>query len=108
MKAIDMYGLKQSGAKWNDILNSYLIKIWYKGLISEPCLYVKFNKGKLLSILAIYVDDILILESKKTIESVKLLIKKNFKNTDYIIGIKFIKHKNVYFLHQYRYIDELY
>jgi len=62
--------------------------------------------------LVIYVDDILISGSKKTIESVKLLIEKKFKmkdigNVDYFIRIKFIKHKNGYFLHQHRYIDEL-
>jgi len=38
-----IYGLKQSGAKWNDKLNDYLIKIEYKRIISEPCLYVNFN-----------------------------------------------------------------
>ena len=108
-----IYGLKQSGAKWNEKLNNYLISIGYKRLVSEPCLYVKHNKeGKIISLLAIYVDDILISGTKKIIEKVKLLIKKEFKikdigNVDYIIGIKFIKHKNGYFLHQHRYINEL-
>jgi len=32
---------------------------------------------------------------------------KDIGNVDYIIKIKFIKHKNGYFLHQHRYIDEL-
>jgi len=93
-----LYRLKQSNSKWNDKLNGYLIKIGYNRLISESFLYVKFNKGKFLSMLTIYVDDILISWSKKTIKSIKLLIKKQFKivdidNVDYIIGIKFIKHK---------------
>jgi len=103
--------LKQSCAKWNDKLND-IIKFRYKGLISEPCLYVKFNKGKFLSMLTIYVDDILISKSKKIIKRVKLLIKKKFiikdrGNINYIIRIKFLKHKNCYFSYKYKYIDIL-
>eukprot|EP00833_Pecoramyces_ruminatium_P012507 jgi/Orpsp1_1/1186539/evm.model.d7180000051327.1 len=108
-----IYGLKQSGAKWNDELNNYLIKIGYERLISEPCLYVKRNKkGQLLSLLAVYVDDILIAGTTKIISNTKQLIKNKFKfkeigNVDYIIGIKFTKCKNGYFLDQHRYIKEL-
>jgi len=68
-----IYGLKQSGAKWNDELNNYLIKIGYKRLISEPCLYIKCNYyDKLQSILAVYVDDILIAGTKIVIEKIKI------------------------------------
>jgi len=108
-----IYGLKQSGAKWNDELNNYLIKIEYKRLISEFCLYIKCNNyDKLQSILAVYVDDVLIAGTKIVIEKTKYLIRKRFKikeigNVDYIIGIKFIKHKNDYFLNQSKYIIDL-
>jgi hypothetical protein len=108
-----IYGLKQSGAQWNDELNRYLIKIGYKRLFSEPCLYIKCNRnGKLLSILAVYVDDILIAGTNNIIEKTKYLIRKRFKikeigNVDYIIGIKFVKHKNGYLLNQSRYIYDL-
>jgi len=108
-----IYGLKQSGAKWNKELNRYLLRIGYIRLISEPCLYFKENaNGKLLNLLAIYVDDILIAGSKQSIEETKKLIKHRFKiketgNVDYIIGIKFVKNKNGYFLNQHRYINEL-
>ena len=108
-----IYGLKQSGRQWNEELNKYLTKIGYKRTISEPCIYLKRNKlKKLTSILAVYVDDILLAGFNKDIETTKKLIKNKFKikelgKVNYIIGIKFIKHKYGYFLNQSRYIEEI-
>jgi len=39
-----IYGLKQSGAKWNNKLNDYLIKIGCKRPISEPCFTLNLIK----------------------------------------------------------------
>ena len=72
---------------------------------------------KIFCIIAIYIDDILIVgnnekykhilieEKKKIINKVKLVIYKNFElsdigNIDFIIGIKFIKCKDGCILHQ--------
>ena len=70
------------------------------------------KKRHILCILAIYVDDFLIAGKDNEIEIVKHQIKKkfNFKdigNVDFVIGIKFEKYKNGYFLHQKRYINDL-
>jgi len=92
-----IYGLKQSGLEWNNELNNYLIKIGFRRVFSEPCLYVKENKRKsIICILGVYVDDILIAGNKGEIILVKKQIKNKFKikeigNVDFIIGIKFIK-----------------
>jgi len=108
-----IYGLKQSGKQWNDELDKYIKKIGYKRIISEPCLYSKRNKhNKISSILVIYVDDILLAVERVEIENTKKLIKERFKIKDtgkvnFIIGIKFIKHKNGYFLNQSRYAEEI-
>jgi len=108
-----IYGLKQSGKQWNDELHKYLTKIHYKRIISEPCLYIKENKNnKIIGLLAVYVDDILLSGDETTINQTKTLIKNKFKIKDigkvnYIIGIKFIKHKHGYFLNQTRYIEEI-
>jgi len=58
-------------------------------------------KKKLLYILAIYVDDILLAGNRVIVERTKELIKNRFKikdigNVNFIIGIKFIKHKAGY------------
>jgi len=108
-----IYGLKQSGKEWNEELNKYLLIIGFKRLISEPCLYFKVDKKKKLScILAIYVDDILLAGNRIIVERTKELIKNKFKikdigNVNFIIGIKFIKHKAGYFINQTRYIKEI-
>ena len=108
-----IYGLKQSGKQWNDELDKYIKKIGYRRIISEPCLYLKENKyNNISSILAVYVDDILLAGKREEIKNTKNLIKEKFKIKDigkvnFIIGIKFIKHKNGYFLNQFRYIEEI-
>jgi len=105
--------LKQSGLEWNNELNNYLIKIGFRRLFREPCLYVKKIKRKSITcILGVYVDVILIAGNKGEIILVKKQIKNKFKikeisNVDFIIGIKFIKHTNGYFLNQKRYILEI-
>jgi len=58
------------------------------------------------------VDDILIAGDNSEINKTKKLIKRKFKikeigDVDFVIGIKFIKHKNGYFINQISYIKEL-
>ena len=75
--------------------------------------YFKVDKKKnLLSILVIYVDNILLAGNRIIVERTKELIKNIFKiknicNVNFIIGIKFIKHKAGYFINQTRYIKEI-
>jgi len=76
-------------------------------------LYILKDKYKnILCIIAIYVDDILIAGNNKTINKVKLEINKYFElsdigNVDFIVGIKFIKCKDGYILHQLRYLEKI-
>jgi len=108
-----LYGLKQAGRMWNIKLDSTLKNIGFDRLKSEPCVYVKRDKyNNILCILAIYVDDILIFGKEQEIEKVKFEINNEFKLSDigpvdYIIGIKFIKLKDGYFIHQLQYINKI-
>eukprot|EP00833_Pecoramyces_ruminatium_P007550 jgi/Orpsp1_1/1181582/evm.model.c7180000077787.1 len=108
-----LYGLKQAGKAWNDKLNNELITLNFKRLQSEPCVYVKRSKeGKILCILVINVDDILISENEPQIEITKRQIKRKFNikeigDVDFVIGIKFEKYENGYFLNQERYINDI-
>ena len=94
-----IYGLKQSGKQWNEELNKYLINIGFSRLLSEPCIYVKKNKSKkVIGVLGIYVDDILIADDNSKINKTQKSIQRKFKikeigDVDFVIGIKFIKHK---------------
>lgn len=78
-----LYGLKQSGNKWNKCLNEILTKkLGFRRLKTESCIYVK-GSGKELVILAVYVDDILIFASDKNIISeIKSKIKDEFEIDD--------------------------
>jgi len=97
--------LKQDGKEWNDKINNEIIKMKFKKLKIEPCIYVKLNnEGHILCIFAIYVDVILIAGKDTEIEIIKNQIKRKFNikdigNVDFVIGIKFEKYKNGYFLH---------
>jgi len=108
-----LYGLKQAGRMWNDTLNKVLLKLNFRRLKSDPCVYVKENKdNKIVCILAVYVDDIIITGKDEEINKTKKSIKDNFEATDvgevdYIIGIKFVKCKDGYLIHQKKYLNDI-
>jgi len=107
-----LYGLKQAGKAWNEKLNDELIKLNFKRINSEPCIYIKKVNNVIRCILAIYVDDILISGKIDDINHTKSLIKRKFNikdigNVDFVIGIKFEKYRDGYFLHQKRYINDI-
>jgi len=108
-----LYGLKQAGRMWNNTLNKVLTEMGLTRCKSEPCLYIKRNKNdKIISLLAVYVDDIIITGVENEILKIKNELKSKFKitdvgNVDFIIGIKFEKLKDGYLLHQKRYLDEI-
>jgi len=108
-----LYGLKQAGRMWNNTLNEALLKLHFKRFKSDPCVYIKKNnKNEITCILAIYVDDILIAGNDEEIVKTKDSIKNKFKATDvgevdFIIGIKFVKCKDGYLIHQKRYLEDM-
>ena len=70
------YGLKQSGCEWNNKLNDTLLEINFKRLITgEPCIYVKYmkrnNENNIICILAVHVDDILLIGKENEINEIK-------------------------------------
>jgi len=108
-----IYGLKQAGRMWNNKLDSVLTEIGFERLKSEPCVYILKDKNKnIICIIAIYVDDILISGKKSVIDRIKLEIKDKFNLSDlgmvdFIIGIKFIKCKDGYIMHQIQYLNDI-
>jgi len=82
-------------------------------LISESFLYIiEEILTNIICLLGVYVDGILISGIYSEILNTKNKIKENFKikeigDINFMIGIKFIKHKHGYFLSQSRYLLEL-
>ena len=62
-----VYGLPQSSCAWNARLKEILIGLNFERSSADPCVYVR--EGILL---AVYVDDLLLLGAKSAIESLKI------------------------------------
>src|SRR5579871_866954 len=66
-----LYGLKQAGRIWNEILYNFLISKGYKALDSEPSIYIR-RIGKNIMIITIYIKDLPILANNPVVlEKVK-------------------------------------
>jgi len=52
-----IYGLKQSGCKWNHEFNAKLKNLSYTQLYLDPCTYIQC-KGNNISIITVWVDDL--------------------------------------------------
>ncbi len=105
--------LKQSPHCWSKTFTEFMKNIGFKQSTSDPCVFVKSQQE--LEILAVYVDDlILVTESMESMKEMKLPLKKCYKMKDmgelsYILGISVIqdKEKNCVFLHQKHYIEAI-
>lgn len=105
-----IYGLKQAGRQWNVKLDETLKVIGLKNCITDPCIY--FSEEFDL-ILAIYVDEILILyEDAGKLNELRASLKNHFKMKDLglaksCIGIRISLGKDEIKLDQTAYINEI-
>ena len=108
-----LYGLKQSPRCWNKAFHNYLVKIGFKQTTADPCVYVR--EGNTLTIVAVYVDDLIILaENDDEMKSIKADLTKKFKMKDmgelhYCLGINILqdkKNKQIV-LNQRQYIEKI-
>ena len=110
-----IYGLKQAGRVWNQALDKELTSIGWTRCSADSCLYVMRRKGKLM-ILAVYVDDLLLLgDDPAAIRCMKTLLGRHFKIKDLgevkqILGVEIQRDrsKRLLSLSQSRYIREIY
>jgi len=67
-----LYGLKQANHEWNDTIHNKLIKLSYRRLKCDTCVYVKYVKGcDTPIILVLYVDDTVIVVPKALLNAWK-------------------------------------
>jgi hypothetical protein len=55
-----LYGLKQASRRWFKTINAFMLKLGFKPLLSDPCVYRKRSKTGKLIIICLYVDDTII------------------------------------------------
>ncbi|TIC28442.1 rve-domain-containing protein [Wallemia mellicola] len=86
-----LYGLRQSGRIWYELLNKVLEQMGFKSSYSEPCLY---HSEQLDAIISVYVDDLIILtRTTTTANKIKSKLKVEFEmkdlgNINHILGMK--------------------
>ena len=82
-----LYGLRQSGYLWNQLMTEFLISTGFKQCISDPCLFVNVEKEIYLGL---YVDDSFITGPDSPVEEIINQISKRFKTTNKGLMKKFL------------------
>jgi hypothetical protein len=59
-----LYGLKQASRNWNLEISKFVVNLGYTQLQSDSCIYIKKSRTGRLIILALYVDDTIIVVHK--------------------------------------------
>ena len=89
------------------------MKINFKRLVSDPCIYVKRDiNNNIVCLICVYVDDILLTGTDIEINNTKTLLTKYFELSDlgeikYIIDIQFEKLNDGYLIHQEKYLNDI-
>jgi virulence-associated protein VapD len=93
-----LYGLKQAGRQWKARLNKVMKVLGFKASQANDCLYVLQEKGTVVLLVLVYVDDMAVTsKSINQIQKFKLDISKEFDITDigelnYILGIQVVRN----------------
>ena len=108
-----IYGLKQSSRCWNRALSDYLESLDFAQSGADPCVYVGKSADPI--VIAVYVDDLLILAKKEVdMKIVKSYLASQFKMKDlgrlhYCLGVsvEWSDDSNSIWLHQKQFILNL-
>ena len=107
-----IYGLKQSGHKWNTNLNEGLQALGFMRLLSDSCAYIRCH-GKDFEILTAWVDDLLLFTtSEEGMRALKAQIAQHWGVTDLgepskIIGIEIQCTSDSISITQHQYIETI-
>ena len=107
-----LYGLKQSGRNWNNLLHSYLRANKFVQSPTDHCVYVQKIDGG-IEIIVIWVDDLIIAASDESLlNGTKRMLKDRFKMKDlgklsYFLGIDFKQEERLVKMNQKRYLLKL-
>lgn len=105
-----LYGLIESGSKWNDEINNFLItELGFSRSHSDPCLY--FCKRRKLYLL-LYVDDILLIGHDEDIQKVIKALQmkydcKDLGKVSYFLGIRITYTSEGIFMDQHAFLANI-
>ncbi|CAL4195064.1 unnamed protein product, partial [Meganyctiphanes norvegica] len=107
-----LYGLKQSGRLWNEMLHAYLVEKNFTRSLVDTCVYTQFN-GKSKMIILVWVDDLILAASDENeLKMVKMEMQSHFKMKDlgvlkFFLGIEIQVEGNVIKMMQSKYIGRV-
>ena len=108
-----LYGLKQSGRNWNNLLHYYLLENDFVQNESDHCVYSKYASKNEMMIVIVWVDDLMLAASNETLmHDMKQVFVNKFKMKDlgrlsYFLGIEFEQNENSVTMSQKRYISKV-
>lgn len=108
-----IYGLKQSGRNWNEMLHTSLIGDNFTQNPADHCVYTKESKETGKVIIVVWVDDLIIAASNtQSLEQVKNMLSTRFKMKDlgrlkYFLGIDFCQTEGCVKMSQKRYVEKI-
>lgn len=109
-----LYGLKQAMRCWTEKIRSHLTANGVIPSNADSSVYILHSKGgnKIEAIIAVYVDDCLIIAKSEKIEDVKKILTKKFKMTDMgklkgMLGINFNYQSTFFTMDQSYYLENL-
>ena len=107
-----LYGLKQSGRNWNNMLHNYFTQEGFVQSLADPCVYVKGTEtGRVIAI--VWVDDIIISGSTTAlVKGLKESLMKKFKMKDlgvlsWFLGIHFKCESDCIEMNQNQYVERI-
>ena len=107
-----LYGLKQSGRNWNNLLHSYLIEQGFSQSQVDPCVYTRNSSSEMI-IVVIWVDDIIVAaNSNSVLDNVKDSLKRKFRMKDFgciawFLGIEFEHGDGMISMSQKKYLEKV-
>ena len=107
-----LYGLKQSGRNWNNLLHSHLCADGFEQSDADPCMYCKTSEyGRVM--IVFWVDDIIVAaSSEQLLNHVKTFLYSKFEMKDlgelrWFLGIEFCKHSGCISMSQKQYCQKI-
>ena len=107
-----LYGLKQSGRNWNQLLHKHFCENGFTQCSSEHCLYTKQTDDGMILIL-VWVDDLIIgAKNEELMCETKRMMTERFRMKDlgklsYFLGIGFEQSEGCVKMNQRKYIQKL-
>jgi hypothetical protein len=96
-----LYGTKQAPHEWNNTLNEFIISLRYVRCKSDTCTYIKTSKNGDPIIIAVFVDDIIIVYMKVDEQEwfddkkafMKMFKMKDLNDAEWILGIRITRDR---------------